>query len=385
MKIPAIEKLESTSKSDADGWYTVPSERASYSSLVGLPIDATRETGSYHFSVESLYMTLDCPIISDFTLEGGTRHGGFFIQFENSTQLILYPNQTSYPIVQPWRVNLSALSNIASDNAFTANCTLARSSVESNVTCDDRSRSVTQIRRSWFDKRPSGWTPLNYGVSMDSMEYYWPVSEGNNTDSGRSTLTEYFISDPTIDSLSKARFSGGISLKGIPAELFSERLSLVFNTYWQCSIVPWYRTRNFPSNTSALNDDPSAAGEAPFNTTTTPVTTLTEIYICNGMWAVILLAASSALLLCGLSGAIVKHMTRGPKILGYVSTITRDNPYISLPSEGCTLKGLERVKLLKGLRIKLQDVAPDNVVGHIAFGSAEVLGMGKLKMGRLYA
>ena len=109
-----------------------------------------------------------------------------------------------------------------------------------------------------------------------------------------------------------------------------------------------------------------------------------EIYICNRIWAIILLAASSVLLLCGLAGAIVKHMTRGPKILDYVSTITRDNPYIDLPSEGCTLDGLERAKLLKGLKIKLQDVAPDNVVGHIAFGSAEVLGMGKLKMDRLY-
>ena len=144
--------------------------------------------GSYHFSVESLYMTLDCPNISDFTLKGGIRHEGFFIQFENSTQLILYPNQTSYPTVEPWRVNFSALSNIASDNAFTANCTLARSRVESNVTCDDRSCSVIQIRRSLFDQRSPGWTPLNYRVSMSSMEHYWSISGGNNTDSGRSTL-----------------------------------------------------------------------------------------------------------------------------------------------------------------------------------------------------
>ena len=103
------------------------------------------------------------------------------------------------------------------------------------------------------------------------------------------------------------------------------------------------------------------------------------------MWAVILLAASSALILCGLSGAIVKHMTRGPKILGYVSTVTRDNPYIDLSSQGCNLDGLERAKLLKGLRIKLQDITPDDPVGHIAFGSAEVFGTGKLKLDRLYA
>ena len=220
VKIPAIERLESTSKSDGDGWYTVPSERASYSSLVGLPIDATRKIGSYHFFVESLYMNLDCPTVSDFTLEGGTSHGGFLIQFENSTQLILYPDQTSYPTVKPSKVNFSALSNIESDNAFTANCTLTRSSVESNVSCVHESCSVTQLRRSFFDQRPPGWTPLHYGVSMKSMAYYWPFSDGSSS-AGRSTPTEYFISDPTMDSLSKARFSGGISLKGMPAELFS--------------------------------------------------------------------------------------------------------------------------------------------------------------------
>ena len=248
VKVPIIEKLESTSESDADGWYNVSSENASYSSLLGLPVDATllrstpslltssnrngsRRMGSYYFYVESLYMTLDCPTVSDFTLVNGTTHGGFFINFDNSTQLDLSPNQTSYPTVKPWKMNFSALSNIASDNAFTANCTLTRSSVESNVTCDHGSCSVTNIRRSRFDQRPSGWTPLNYGVSRSSMEMYWPTS-GGNTNSGRSTPTEYFLSDPTMDSISKARFSGGISLKGVSAVDFSDRLSLLFNTYW---------------------------------------------------------------------------------------------------------------------------------------------------------
>lgn len=60
VKVPRIEKLESTSKSDAHGWYDVSPENASYSSLIGLAIDGTRSIGSYHFFVESLYMTLDC-------------------------------------------------------------------------------------------------------------------------------------------------------------------------------------------------------------------------------------------------------------------------------------------------------------------------------------
>lgn len=388
VKIPTIQKLESTRKSDVDGWYAVPPGNTSYSSLVGIPIDGTRNSGSYSFFVESLYMLLDCPTISDFTLVNGTSQGGFSIQFivDDSTQQLLYPNQPSYPTVKPSRVNFSAASNLETDNGFTANCSLTRSSVESNVTCDHGSCGVTQIRRSKFDQRPPGYTPFFYGTIADDLETYWPTSGGGGEHPGMSTPTEYFIADPTMNSLSTSVDTWGISLKGLSAELFSERFSLAFNTYWQCSIVPWYQTGNFPSDAASLNyGDPDKSELVSFNTTTTTVTTFTEIYVCNKMWAAILFVASGVLFLCGLCGAIVKHMTRGPKILGFVSTLTRDNPYIDLPSGGCTLDGLERARLLKDVKVKMQDVAPDDAVGHIAFGSAEIDQRGNLVRGRLYA
>ncbi|CAD6588389.1 MAG: hypothetical protein ASARMPREDX12_003254 [Alectoria sarmentosa] len=387
VKIPTIEKLESTGKSDADGWYDVSPGNTAYSSLVGLPIDGIRKNGSYHFYVESLYMVLDCPIISDFTTTDESPLGGFSLDFvtDNSTYFQLYPNQTSYPAVKTWGVNFSAGSDIDSDNAFVANCTVTRSSVESNITCDHGSCSVTQIRRSKFDKRPPGYTLLTYGVGAPNFATYWPKSGGSGEHPGSSTPTEYFIADPTMDSLSTSILSGGISLQGLSADLFSERFSLVFNTYWQCSLVPWYQTGNFPSNASAINDNPVISSLGTFNTTTTTVTNFTDIYVCNRMWAAILFVASIVLLLCGICGVIVKHMARGPIILGYVSTMTRDNPYIDLPSGGCTLDGLQRAKLLKDIKVKVQDVAAEGGVGHIAFGSAETFGTGKLIPGRLYA
>ena len=388
VKIPMIESLESTSKSDVDGWFSVSAGNTSYASLVGLPIDGIRKVGSYHFSVESLYMKLDCPTISVFTLENGTSQGGFSLQLitANSTQLLLYPNQTSYPKVEPWKLNFSALSNLASDDAFTANCTLTRSSVESNITCDHGSCSVTQIRRSKYDQRPPGYTPLYNGIGAVGLQTYWPRSGGGGQHSGSSTATEYFLADPTMKSLLTAKDNIGISLKGLSADVFSERLSLLLNTYWQCSIVPWYQTGNFPSNASSLNDDPFIYGQQTFNTTTTTVTTFTDIYICNKIWAAILFVASSILLLCGLCGAIVKHMSHGPKILGYVSTMTRDNPYVDLPPGGCTLDGLERARLLKEVRVQLQDVVAEGEVGHIALGRAETYnGTGRLLPDRLYA
>ena len=382
VKIPTIEKLESTGKSDADGWYDVSAENTSYSSLVGLPIDNTGVSGSYHFYVEALYMTLDCPTVSDITLVN-VSNGGFSLQFidVNSTPSYLYPNQTSYPPVEPWGVNFSALSFLESDNAFTANCTLTRSSVESNITCDTGTCRVTQIRRSKFDQRPPGYTPLYPEEGAVNLQSYWPISAGAEHE-GSSTPTEYFLADPTLRSLSTSRHSWGVSLKGLSAALFSERFSLLLNTYWQCSLVPWYQTGDFPTNASSLNDDLDDGLRNPFNTTTTTVTTFTDIYICNKAWTAILVIASSALLLCGVCGTIAKYMTRGPDILGYVSTLTRDNPYIDLPPGGCTLDGLERARLLINMKVKMQDVAAEEEIGHIAFSSAETT---NLMSGRLYA
>ena len=388
VKIPAIESLESTSKSDADGWYDVHAGNTSYSSLIGLPIDGIRKNGSYHFYVESLYMVLDCPTISYSTLENGSSKGGFSIGFVRnasvSAYLVLLPNQTSYPTVKPWGVNFNAASNLDVDDSFIANCTLTRSSVESNITCDHGSCSVTNIRRSQFDRRPPGYTPLSYGTGAGNLEKYWPMSGGNGAHEGSSTPTEYFISDPTLQSLA-SNFSGEVSLAGLSADLFSERFSLVFNTYWQCNLVPWYQTGNLPSNLSSLNKALAETGDGTFNTTTTTVTNFTVIYVCNKMWAVILSIASVLLLVCGMCGAIVKYRARGPTILGYVSTMTRDNQYIDLPPGGCNLDGLDRARLLKDMEVKLQDVTAEDEVGHIALGFAQPHGKGDLILDRLYA
>ena len=64
--------------------------------------------------------------------------------------------------------------------------------------------------------------------------------------------------------------------------------------------------------------------------------------------------------------------------------MTRDNSYIDLPPGGCTLDCLERTRLLEDVRVRLQGLAPDDAVGHIAFGSAETFCRGELRIGRLY-
>lgn len=384
IKIPTIEKFEKESKSDVNGWFAVSSENSSYSSLVGLPIAGIPTAGSSNFIVESHYMLTSCTNLSSsrtFNFAGG----GFTVNVAGGSPLHspLFPYQQPYPDVKPQNVSFGS-GSIVSEIAFIAQCILTRSSVELNITCDERSCGATHIRRSRFDQRPPSYTPLSYGLAAGALSTTWPGAANSIYHPGDSTPTEYFLSDPTLRDLSTSVTSGGISLVGMPADVFSPRFSLLFNTYWQCSLMPWYQTSNFPSNESLLNGTFDNL-RGPFNTTIATITNVTDIYICNKIWAIILLAASSVLLLFGVYGAIVKHRIRGPQILGYVNTMTRDNPYINLPPGGCALDGLERTRLLKDMEVKLRDVTPRHEVGHIALTDAQPFKIEKLAIGRLYA
>lgn len=382
IKIPRIEHLEEGFQSDVDGWFTVSAENASYSSLVGLPIAGIPTAGSSSFSVQSYYMIASCTNASGSVPYPGA--GGFTVNVTGGSSINwpLFPYQEPYPDVKPRTVSFES-GSVASDFAFTTQCLLTRSSVELNVTCDGRSCGVANIRRSKFDQRPPGYTPLYSNIAASIISSSWPTCANSVHHPDYSTPTEYYLSDPTLKGLSD--LDRGISLIGMAADVFSERFSLLLNTYWQCSLVPWYLTGNFPANES-LPSDIFGDVDGAFNTTTVTITNATDIYICNKTWAMILVVASSTLLLFGLYGAVVKHRTRGPQVLGYVSSMTRDNPYVNLPPGGCALDGLERTRLLKDVEVRLRDVAPRRGVGHIALSDAGPSdGAEGFAFGRLYA
>lgn len=329
-------------------------------------------------------MLTSCPNVSNSASYLG--EGCFTVSFTGGPPLTwpLFPNQQLYPDVNPLNVRFESGSHI-SDFAFIAQCVLTLSSVESNITCNGRSCGVTHIRRSLFDQRPPGYTPFSFGIAAPAFSGYWPTSANSIHHPDYSTATEYFLADPTLKELLTSVQSGGVNLVGMSADVFSQRFSLLLNTYWQCSLVPWYQTGNFPSNESLLNDTIDTSEGFFSNTTTATITNVTDVYICNKTWAMIPLVASTVLLLFGLYGAIVKHSIRGPEILGYVSTMTRDNSFIDLPSGGCALDGLERARLLKDLEVKLRDVIPHHGVGHIALSDTKPLNNDKFDYGRLYA
>jgi len=64
--------------------------------------------------------------------------------------------------------------------------------------------------------------------------------------------------------------------------------------------------------------------------------------------------------------------TLAPDIFGYVSSLTRDNPNLQLPTEGSTLDGLDRARYLKGIKVKIGDLVGDSTeAGRVGLAPAD--------------
>jgi hypothetical protein len=93
---------------------------------------------------------------------------------------------------------------------------------------------------------------------------------------------------------------------------------------------------------------------------------------------VLLVAASTAVWLR-------KH-TLAPDIFGYVSSLTRDNHMINLPEGGSTLNGIDRARMLKGVKVKIADIGGNDGLGRVglAMKNSSQENVAELRKGKQY-
>jgi hypothetical protein len=73
-----------------------------------------------------------------------------------------------------------------------------------------------------------------------------------------------------------------------------------------------------------------------------------------------------------LVGTWLKYFrTVAPDIVGHISSLTRDNPYVKIPGGGSSLSGFKRARYLKDVEIKIADLKPDDEVGRIVIMSVD--------------
>lgn len=108
------------------------------------------------------------------------------------------------------------------------------------------------------------------------------------------------------------------------------------------------------------------------------------IFQLDWRWVSVLLVSVIVLLVVGIASIILESFLIAPDVLGYASSLARNNRYLHLPKTAAKpMSGPERARTLGGVSVMIQDVKPDKTVGKIALGlhhdRAE-----KLKPGRLY-
>ncbi|ENI00779.1 hypothetical protein COCC4DRAFT_44167 [Bipolaris maydis ATCC 48331] len=136
----------------------------------------------------------------------------------------------------------------------------------------------------------------------------------------------------------------------IPDEHVSQRLTEVLNTYWESSRWMPTMTRADPFALSSMD----LATREPFpelllTQALASITRQAPIYKASLPWILTLILCSGTLFIVGLVNIAVALQTSVPGIFGFVSSLTRNNPYVHLPNGGSTLDGTERARRVKSM------------------------------------
>jgi hypothetical protein len=296
-------------------------------------------------------------------------------------------------------------------------CALTQHHVEASISCEGARCTTTKLRPSTTDTRPTALTGFDHGTIMNGFAQHFPLAVSFTTG---SSPTEKFISNssafPFVQQVGHLEYTTQYNdLSVLPAEVFSKRLSLLMNTFYQLSMQPTGYFGDLSGNLSAYGPDtlpnvdlnaylPSNLSatdntfldwyyeferniqdiRSPFIGATTLATTShkKEIFVCNFVWLSLLLVSSTAILLTGTIALLLKRKTLGPEMFGFVSSMTYENPYVKIPTGGSMLDAMERARLLKDISVRVGDVCGEEQIGHIALAAG--VPVRKLERGRLY-
>ncbi|RSM09421.1 hypothetical protein CDV31_007727 [Fusarium ambrosium] len=375
-----------------DEWYDVEDDAFSrgdshYASLLGIKIqglDSSSADRQYDFTVKSSYMDFRC-------VYAGMRYygrGSFSIEIETRWQNMFtleewerWKSRDDLPPVQLIYVAMGKdHKDDEGESSFyaTANCTMQTITVETAIHCGPQplatscfARRQRRVKGKHDPNRPPEPILSNPIVLKGAMDY-WPEASGQDStdDEALASPTENYImgdSYPFAGQPYRAWTKEDLSM--FP-DLFSRRFTTAFNTYWDAALNPSSHANVSFTSTPAFNIlsyGESGDNIQPFmNSTSGTRTTVYQVYKANRLWVAILLVTTTLLQLLALLGLILQSFIRGPDVLGFASSLTRDNPYVPLAPGGSSLDGPDRARKLRGLRLQLADVRPESETGYIA-------------------
>jgi len=393
VKIPYLSRL--TSSADEFGWQDVPLDLTlgKYSSLIGIPASGLSESTNTSYTLETNYFDLDCYNVFNGTLisltagvinlnvsNNGTDYGDTRSTYNFGIDGTLalgygmtwnYINDTGRNFPQRTILFQSFGFRLKYANSL-AYCHISTAYVEAFVNCTGLACGVTKMRPSQLPHPDPRLVPFEFAwyQSVFSWQFMLATNLADKEGSHHgSSLTEYYINDPVLPLSNTYRIY--VELYKLAHKDMSVRLGQVINSYYLASLDPWGITglSSGAGNRDAVNSDGTkVSSNLAANVTTISTTSVNRVvYVCEWGWWVVFVLACLVMLVVACTGALLSWQTVGPDILGYVSTMTRDSKYLSLPNGGSALDGAYCARLLKKLKIQMHDVQPEKDTGYWAF------------------
>ena len=413
IKIPYFDRLSKNLTVNSKGWISLSGLKPGeiiYSSLLGVPvsqslgrgIDEEPKVANTTWTMSTTYLSLFCdtksrePLIPLNTpISNGENNRTWHSRSTFSSQLFsiavdgfISPNSTlesshsisaftnatnasSFPHTLRFQapiwtedISLNATANLTFASAY---CSFSQQYVDVEVQCSgtgsttgtgNQDCGVTAIRESLVTHAPPEVTVLGFEFAFSMLSYLLPLATGESVTGGvlpQSTATELFLSgtEATLSHLTKA------DLSLLTQSEMEIRLGQVLNTYYMASLAPYGMTGNL------------TAGNAKETESEAEVTVWENRYSVNEKWLAMYFISCAVLLAAVVCGIALKVVVVAPDILGWVSSLTRDNPYAGAPEGGSAMNGWERTKLLGGLRVRIGDIGGSGSVGYIALGAEE--------------
>lgn len=410
VKIPDMSRTSNT-HTNISGWIEIPQgPEVNYSSLIGIPIDNIPTNGNTTFAVETSYLSVTC---NEVSLGPMLNHSA--IHLPNGLSIAPLPNGTfrsanlsgvTWPQIgsSAFTVAIDGFNNLTwgnlleintttserrtlllqsipteralnSSNQTTvvkASCPITTSYTESSITCINSNCSVTAIRPSTLSHPHSNLTNLAFSATFDAFSRNLMLASGNGAQFERiSTPTEMFIQDPHF--ISSDRIVVQLTdLSLVAKEDLAVRLQQVLNAYWQGSLGPTVIMGGVK-----VGVDPASGYSYSPKSTDGKHTVWRNVYRCQWVWILLSVLASFVMFVAALAGVVLSYVVRGPDLLGYCSSLTRDTPYVPSGREGSAMDGARRTRELKALKLALCDVAGEHEsAGRIAVAEVD----GKLKL-----
>jgi hypothetical protein len=377
-----------------DGWgntriplfgTVIPSQSiADYSSLYGIPVEYLFYGGAINDAsiiLNSAYWNFNCSSPIETTWGDVAATGHNLTQSPGLT-LNMGMEFDQYPDGSFKLGHLYFASAIISNGTFTisdiddtdtgplaySECTFTQTFVQTTMECSGNITNCQPLSQTLMNPAPKTQIPKAF---TDWMTY---------ASADVPSLTERYIYNPDSTAMDTLNPQLGFSLLGISQGNFTQRLAIAVNTFWTIGFAPMFITGNLASSTLY---QATKTYNVSLQTATGTAYAYAIVYAYSPGWTALLFICSIILITFGITNIIWESRTIGPNVLGFASSILRNNSHMNARRVSSALSGPEKARQLGNMKVMMQDVRAGDEVGKIALGAVSE-GAQRLREGRLY-